>query len=191
MTSRPRTLVLALLDDEFARLGLLDPQHHIRIAIAGFPRSAIVDGLHIFDAKARAGTLPAGVDARYLLGIVKNVTAKTEGEILAELLYDGRIAARDRFLEPLRAERDNLLAEKTPEEVVTICADRALDTTSKMDRTFWLDVIIDVWREQLNEPVRRALFLVAARRLEASYDVPPDERHDAVRFVADRIIPLD
>jgi hypothetical protein len=49
-----------------------------------------------------ANTLPDGADARYLLGIVKNVAAQTEGEVLAELLSRNRIAARDRFLAPLR-----------------------------------------------------------------------------------------
>jgi hypothetical protein len=191
LEARRRPEVLALLDDAFARLSLLDPERHIRIAIAGYPKSAIADGILIFETKRRAQTLPDGVDARYLLGIVKNVTAKTEGEILAEMLYDGRIEARDRFLEPLRAERDKLLAEKSPEDIATTCADRAMETRSNLERTFWLDVIIDVWRAQPNEAARRALFLLAARRMEANFDVPPSDRHDAVRFVADRIIPVE
>ncbi len=63
----------ALLDDAFARLDLLDPERHFRDSIACYPRDAIVDAIAIFDGKRRAGTLPEGVDARYLLGIVKNV----------------------------------------------------------------------------------------------------------------------
>jgi hypothetical protein len=191
LEARRRPEVLALLDDAFARLSLLDPERHIRIAIAGYPKSAIVDGILIFETKRRAETLPDGVDARYLLGIVKNVAANTEGEILAEMLYDGRIKARDRFLEPLRAERDKLLAEKSPEDIATTCADRAMETTSNLERTFWLDVIIDVWRAQPDEVGRRALFLRAARRMESNFDVPPSDRHDAIRFVADRIIPVE
>ncbi|HEY0250045.1 MAG TPA: hypothetical protein VGC41_00880, partial [Kofleriaceae bacterium] len=79
LEARRRPEVLTFLDDQFARLRLLDPERHIRIAIAGYPEDAIVDGIFIFDGKRRANTLPDGVDARYLLGIVKNVAAKTEG----------------------------------------------------------------------------------------------------------------
>lgn len=191
LEARRRPEVLAYLDDAFARLSLLDPERHIRIAIAGYPKTAIVDGLLIFETKRRAETLPDDVDARYLLGIVKNVTAKTEGEILAEMLYDGRIKARDRFLEPLRAEREKMLADKSPDAIATACADRAMETTSNLERTFWLDGVVDVCLAQPDEAARRALFLLAARRLESNFDVPPSDRHDAIRFVADRIIVVE
>jgi uncharacterized membrane protein YhiD involved in acid resistance len=35
-------VIRALLDDDFTRLGLLDPERHIRDAIACYPRNAIV-----------------------------------------------------------------------------------------------------------------------------------------------------
>src|SRR5436853_243627 len=63
---------LALLDVAFARLDLLEPERHFRDAIACYPRDAIVDAIAIFSGKRTAGTLPDGVDARYLLGIVRN-----------------------------------------------------------------------------------------------------------------------
>ena len=188
--ARRRPELLALLDEEFARLELLDPERHLRIAIAGYPKTAIIDGLLIFESKVRCHTLPDGADARYLLGIVKNVTAKTEGEVLAELLYDGRIKARDRFLAPLRAERDQLRTDTDVAHVLATCADRALETASNLERTFWLDTMVDVLREQ-PEPHRKVLFLQAARRIEATFSAPPRERHDAVRFVADRLLPVE
>jgi hypothetical protein len=190
LEARRRPEVLTYLDDAFARLSLLDPERHLRIAIAGYPKTAIVDGVGIFETKRRAETLPDGVDARYLLGIVKNVTAKTEGEILAETLWDERVRARDFFLAPLRAERDKLRAEKTAEEVVTACADRALATTSNLERSHWLETIVDVLREQ-PEDARRPLFVIAARRIEAAFDAPPAVRHEAVTFVADRILRVE
>jgi hypothetical protein len=189
LEARRRPEVLALLDEYFARLGLLDPQRHLRIAIAGYPRDAIVDGLLIFDAKRRANTLPDGADARYLLGIVKNVAAKTEGEILAETLYDGRLAMRDRFLAPLRAERDALRAEPNVLRVILACVEKATATPSNLERTFWLDALVDVLREQPASD-RRPRFLHAARLIEATFALPPRERHDAVRYVADRVVPL-
>jgi hypothetical protein len=167
-----------------------DLRSSIPNAIFGYPKTAIVDGVGIFDTKRRAETLPDGVDARYLLGIVKNVTAKTEGEILAETLWDERVRARDMFLAPLRAERDALRAGNTPEDIVKTSADRALATTSNLERTLWLETIVDVIREQADD-ARRPLFLIAARRIEAAFGATPAVRHDAVRFVADRVLPVE
>jgi len=181
--------VLALLDDHFARLGLLDPQRHIRIAIAGYPKDAIVDGLWIFAGKRRANTLPEGVDARYLLGIVKNIAAKTEGEILAECLYRGRLEARDHFLAPLRAQRDALRAEPDVLRVLLVCVESAMATPSTLERGFWLDAIVETLHEQPGAD-REKRFLHVARLIEATFAVGPRERHDAVRYVADRLVPL-
>lgn len=190
LEARRRPEVLAYLDDAFARLSLLDPERHLRIAIAGYPKTAIASGVAIFEQKKRAGTLPDGVDARYLLGIVKNVTAKTELEIFAETLMEERLRARDFFLAPLRADRDKLRAEKTVEEVITTSADRALGTTSNLERTFWLDTIVDVIRELPFEE-RPVLFRHVVRRVETAFDVPPAERHDAVRLVGERLFPVE
>ena len=189
LEARRRPEVLALLDEHFARLGLLDPQRHIRIAIAGYPRDAIVDGLLIFAAKRRANTLPDGADARYLLGIVKNVAAKTEGEILAETLYRGRLEIRDRFLAPLRAEREALRAEPDILHVLLACVEKAMGTQGNLERCFWLDAIVESLREQPHAD-REERFLHAARLIEATFAVGPRERHDAVRYVADRLVPI-
>ena len=189
LEARRRPEVLALLDEHFARLALLDPQRHIRIAIAGYPKDAIADGLLIFASKRRANTLPEGVDARYLLGIVKNVAAQTEGEILAETLYRGRLEIRDRFLAPLRAEREGLRAEPDVLRVLLVCVENAMATTSNLERCFWLDAVVETLREQ-SEADREKRFLHAARLIEATFAVGPRERHDAVRYVADRLVPV-
>jgi hypothetical protein len=181
--------VLALLDQSFVRLGLLDPKRHIRIAIAGYPRDAIVDGLAIFETKRRANTLPDGADARYLLGIVKNVAAKTEGEILAELLYLRRMEARDFFLAPLRAKREALRAEPDVMRVLLTCVQNATDTPGDLERTFWLDAIVQTLLDQ-DADNRQRLYLHAARLIEATYAITPRERHEAVRYLADRLVPL-
>jgi len=190
LLARRRPEVLALLDDYFERLGLPDPERHFRVVIAGYPTNAIADGLLIFESKRRASTLPDGADARYLLGIVKNVAAKTEGEILAELLYDGRMEIRDRLLAPLRAARESLRSEADPNRVLATCVEKAMATPSQMERHFWLDVITETLREQ-PDAERKQRHLYAARLIEATYAVPPRERHDAVRYVADRLIPVE
>jgi hypothetical protein len=189
LEARRRPDVLALLDDHFARLGLLDPERHIRIAIAGYPKDAIVDGLAIFAGKRRANTLPEGVDARYLFGIVKNVNAKTEGEFIAEELYRGRMEARDRFLASLRAEREALRAEGDVWSILPICVERALDTSGILERTFWLETIVETLRDQPQED-RELRFLYVSRLIEATFAAPPRDRHDAVRFIADRLVPV-
>ncbi len=189
LEARRRPEVLAFLDDEFARLRLLDPERHIRIAIAGYPSDSIVDGLFIFESKRRANTLPDGVDARYLLGIVKNVTTQAELEIFAETIYRGRLEARDRFLAPLRAKREELRKETDVGKILMECVVQGMATESNLERTFWLDVIVDTLRA-LPDADREERFVHTSQLIVASVAVPPRARQDAVRFVADRLVPL-
>lgn len=190
LLARRRPEVLALLDDYFESLGLSDPERHIRVVIAGYPKDAIVDGLAIFAAKRDTQTLPDGADARYLLGIVKNVAAKTEGELLAENLYKYRMEAQRRFLAPLRQEREALRAEPDVAKVLRTCVDRALETPSNLERSFWLDALVETLRDVHDEHERQRRFHSAALRIEATFAVTTRERHDAVRYVADRLIPV-
>jgi hypothetical protein len=190
LLARRRPEVLALLDEYFERLGLLDPERHFRIVIAGYPKDAIIDGLAIFEGKRRANTLPDGADARYLLGIVKNVTAKTEGEHIAECLYQFRLDAQRRFLAPLRQEREALRDEPDVTRVLSTCVDKALETPSNLERSFWLDTIVETLRELPDDDERHRRFRYAARRIEATFAVTPRERHNAVRYVADRLVPV-
>ncbi len=189
LEARRRPEVLALLDSEFARLGLLDPERHIRVAIAGYPLSAIVDGLLIFDTKRRTYTLPDGADARYLLGIVKNVSAETECMMLAETLYRGRLEMRDRLLAPLRAELEALRADTDVARVLTTCVERAVETPSAMERSFWLDATAETLRAQPDAD-RERLFLLASRLIAVTFALTPRERQDAIRHVADRLVPI-
>lgn len=175
LQARQRPDVLAFLDDHFARLGLIDPKRHIRVAIAGYPTDAITAGISIFDAKQQAKTLPDGADARYLLGIVKNTAAKTEGELFAEIIYRNRIEMRDRFLASLRAEREALRSEPDVLRVLLVCVEKATDTSGNLERTFWLDAIVEVLQQQPASD-RQRLYLHAARLINATYAIPPRER---------------
>ena len=104
--ARCRPEVLLLLDAHFTRLGLLDPERHIRVAIARYPLDAIVDGIAIFEGKRLAQTLPDGVDARYLLGIVRNIAAQAEGEHIARRLFELRLEVRDQIFQQDRFTGD-------------------------------------------------------------------------------------
>jgi hypothetical protein len=186
---RCRPIVLALLDEHFVRLNLLDPKRYVRIAIAGFPLNAIVAGIAIFDAKTRAGTLPEGADARYLLGIVRNVAAQAEGEQLARAMLDLRLQVRDRMLTPLCDARDAICAGDDPARVSNDCVDRALATKSPLERLFWLDSLATFLRSRPLD-VQREHFARAARRIGATFAVTARERGDALRIVAEQLVPL-
>jgi hypothetical protein len=191
LEARQRPEVRSLLDFHFERLELLDPERYIRLAIGRYPLDAIVDGIAIFEGKRLARTLPEGADARYLLGIVRNVAAKREGEQIAEALLRLRLDARDRLLAPLLIERDLVCDSARDEhEVMTECVHRALETDRAIDRLFWLSSLVERLSCRPTQE-REAAFAAAARRIYATFRVSPAERQEAVRFLADRLIPLD
>jgi hypothetical protein len=189
LEARRRPDVLAFLDEHFDRLGLLDPDRHVRIAIAGHPFDAIVAGLAIFEGKRRANTLPEGADARYLLGIVANVAAKKEGELVAERLLELRLEVRDRMLAALARERDALFAVRDLDAARDDCVDLALDTDSPLERAFWLAALAHLIRDRATAH-RQDHFRAAARRIHATFAVPLRARHDAVRAVAERLVAI-
>jgi len=189
LEARRRPEVLALLDAHFDRLGLVDPERHIRIAIAAYPLDAIVAAIAIFEGKRLAGTLPDGADARYLNGIVRNIAAQAEGEHVTRRMLELRLEARDRMLAPLVAAREVVCAGPETAPVCAECVDRALATQSPLERAFWLDALADVIRAR-PEQEHAGLLHAAARRIHATFAVSVRERHDAVRVVASRLVPL-
>jgi hypothetical protein len=189
LEQRRRPEVLALLQEHFTRLGLLDPKSHILLAIAGYPLDCILAGLAIFDGKRLAQTLPEGADARYLLGIVRNRAAKSEGEQMARALLALRLAAQDRRLDPLCAERDALWAGTDLQGLVAGCLDRALGTQSPLVRIFWLEALASRLLGCSGSD-KKDHFLAAARRINATFAIPPRQRADAVCLLAERLVPL-
>jgi hypothetical protein len=189
LEQRRRPEVLALLDEHFTRLGLLDKERHVRLAIAGYPLDAIVQGLAIFAGKLRAQSLPDGADARYLLGIVRNVAAQTEADLIARALLDLRLEVRDRLLAPLIVDRDALCAGQDLSRICKDCIDRALSTSSPLERLFWLDALENrLASRSLLE--RSDLFRAAARRINATFAVSVKERADVILSLAQRLIPI-
>ncbi|HGY10435.1 MAG TPA: transposase [Oceanithermus profundus] len=182
--------VCALLDEALKRLGLADPERRFRDAIARYPLDAIVAGIAVFEGKRKAGTLPDGVDARYLLGIVRNISDQDEGLAIAQELFDRRVELRDRALARLDQEREELeeQAEDTLHwlrELVTkaVAADRFID------RIFWLGAVADLINEQ-PETDHRRLFLIAARHIHAHHRIPKKDRNAATRRLAAMIRPI-
>ena len=120
-----------------------------------------------------------------LFGIVKNVTAKREGEHIARAMLQMRLEARDRMLASLVGVRDVLRAGCETPGVLAGFVQRALATEGELERIFWLDTIADTLLE-LPEHERKEGFLRVARRINTTFAVAPRERQDAVRVVVER-----
>ena len=185
-------VVCALLDDAFARLGLLDPERHLRDAIACYPRDAIIDAIAIFTGKRLAGKLPEGVDARYLLGIVKNLDHVHQAEPLTEALIRERLAARDRFLAPLVLERDAILAGAGVDVSATLVAlvDRLVRAERTIDQHVWLDAAAGLVAPR-EHAERIVLIQRAARRIHTAFRISTHERDRLERALLRRLWPLE
>ena len=190
LEARQNPEVRSYLDQVFERLKLPDPDKNIRTAIARYPLDAILDGMAIFEAKRAAGTIDADTSPRYALGIVQNLAAVNEGQLICVVLLRERMAQRDIMLAVLTAER-----ERDVRDVVTVhaqlkaFADRACAVDAVLDRRFWLLVIVDTIRAQPLEQ-HPALTSDVSRRIQATFRIHRHERTDAVRFIIDRVVPL-
>jgi hypothetical protein len=188
---RQDPIARASLDAAFERLGLDDPEAHLRIAIASWPLAAILEGIAVFEGKKKAGTLPEGVDARYLRGIVKNIAEEREGWEIAEALLRERLAARDLALEHLGCQQELLDEEAVDtEDLVKRYVTKAMDAKRGIDRTFWLLATTDVIGEE-DPSELRPLLRLAARRIHATFAVPHKERLAATRFLFAKGVPVD
>jgi hypothetical protein len=191
LEARQRPEVRTLLDEAFENLHLVDPERHVRLAIARYPLDPIVDGIAILDAKVNAGTLPDGADpARYLLGIVRNVSEQRERELVTEALLRRRVALHDRLLAGLIVDRDQAAcANPDPAHIVPHFTDRAVAAERHIDRQFWLMAAADFSRTMTLD-LRQAIFRLAACRVNAAYHVSHRDRLDMIRYLADRMVPL-
>jgi len=180
--------VRQLLDDAFERLQLLDPERHFRGAIACYKVDDIVDGIAIFEGKRSRGTLPDGVDARYLLGIVRNLDHVHLSNSITEALLRRRLEARDIMLQPLVDKRDEILQRETDDPLLSF-VDHALDSDRAIDLSFWLQAAADLINSQPDAD-RPDLFRDAARRIHATFAVPPRDRFAAERVLVRLVWPI-
>jgi hypothetical protein len=179
----------ALLDEAFERLSLLDPERRVRDVIACYPRDAVVDAIAIFGAKQQRASLPDGADARYLLGIVRNLHHVHEADAITQALLRERIKARDRFLAPLLCQRDVILTDGDIDARLDAITRRLVDSERELDRHFWIDALALVAPTQ--EDARHAFARRSARRIHACFRLDPRERHRIVRVLLRRLWPLE
>ena len=190
LAARQNPIVRERILAAFDRLGLLDPSGHFLTAIARYPLNAVVEGIAIFEAKQRTGTLPERVDARYMLGIVRNVADQRELWELGTALWAERTATRDSIANTLQRRRADLCAA-TPTRRGRLRAyvEQALATDARIERFFWLDAAAHSIKEASADQ-REALYREACRRIAATYAVSARDRAEAVRFLADQLVPL-
>jgi hypothetical protein len=190
LQARQNPLVRQLLDQAFKRLELVDPEGNIRAAIARYSLDNVINGIATFEGRKQAGTLPQGVDARYLLGIVRNIAQQDEGLDITEALLRLRLEAQDQLLAPLRCSLDELLQRTTnPIESLKAMTDRAMEADRQLDRLFWLDAAADLIRHQ-HTSRHAAMLRFAGQRIHACFRLAYRERQLAVRFLCTRAIPL-
>ena len=185
--ARENPIARALLDREFDRLALDDPNGNVRRAIARYPLDAILPGTALFEAKRNAHTLPdldPAIAPRYLLGIVRNLSARIEDRYYTEALIRLRLDARDLALAPLDSLRRELLRDHPdPRDRLAQFLDRSLTSEPLLDRLFWLRAAADVLAEQSDDE-QLALLRFAALRIRTTFAAKHEERQYAIHVLA-------
>ena len=145
----------------------------------------------IFAGKRTAGTLPDGVDARYLLGIVKNVHHVHQADPITEALIRERLAARDRFLAPLILERDAILAaDRDVGATLVALVDRLVGAERTVDRHVWLDAAAALVAPREHDE-KIALAQRAAHRVHAAFHLSAHDRDRLERSLLRLLWPLE
>lgn len=191
LAARQDPQVRALVAEAYARLAFADPDGELLNATARYPLDAVVEGIAVVEGKRRAGTLPSGVDARYLLGVVRNVAFDRELWEITLALWEERRRAHDYALAAAERAQAAIDEDNADDHESRLAAyvDRGLATTRRLDRFFWLTAAADLVNDQ--EPdEHRALFLLAARRIHAHHAVHHRDRLAATQFLAAKIVPI-
>lgn len=178
------------VSDALTRLGLQDPKGHFLTALAAYPIDALVDSIAIFEGRQRSGTLPDGVDVRYLLGITRNVSQDYEAWAIMDSLFEERIRARDCQLDHVKTQRDDITARyPKPSDRIAAFIDEALTSHSQPLKHAWLRAAAHTITT-IEPSSRRQAYQRAGRRIQASYDTPYRVRQAAVRYLAYKAVPL-
>jgi hypothetical protein len=191
LAARQDPVVRQIITQALARLGLDDPDGHFLTALARYPLNAVIEALAIFEGKQRAATLPEGVDARYLLGIARNIAQDREIIAIASALWQARVDAGDLIARRLQAQHDLLVPRDADvRQALDLVVDAALATNSRFERLFWLDAAARTISRE-DQPNQQELFLHTTRRIANIHAAQPRTRNEAVRILAAKLRPLD
>jgi hypothetical protein len=188
--ARQDPVVRAIIDAAYRDLDLQDPKGHILAATARYPLDAVVEAIAIFTARRKTSSLPETADARYLLGIARNLHLEHELWTLSEALWEARVDAQDRIAEQLDRAIETVTDRiSDPYELIRNYVDRAMQTGSRLIRFFWLVAAADVINDE-DPQDHRPLFRLASRRIAATFSIRPQDRSAAIRFLAAKVRPL-
>lgn len=180
-------IVNTLIRNAFVRLSLEDPGDYFLLALARYPRKVVIDALAIFAAKKESGSLPENVDARYLLGIAKNIVGEREIWALSWELWKLRVQARDEMSRRLENECRELETNfPNPEDF----ARHATRKAALSDLHF----VTQFWVEHAAERVKNAENVVAvyqdlSRDLSRNFAATKAARTTVLSLLAESLLP--
>lgn len=188
--ARQDPVVRTFVDEALGRLDLDDPKGHFQTAIARYPLDAIVEAVAIFEGRQRVASLPDDVDVRYLLGITRNIAQDREAWAITEALWQERVRAGDLAMRLLQKQREEIAACHTSnEDILAAYVDEAVTSPWLPQRFFWLSAVACAIKKEPTAQ-QKGLYLQAARRIQATYQMPNRERQAAIRFLAAKVLPL-
>lgn len=191
LAARQDPVVRETIAKALGRLGLDDPDGHFLTTLARYPLDTVLEAIATFEGKRRAATLPEGADARYLLGIARNLAQDREAIAIAIALWQARVEAGDLIARRLQAQYERLVPGDTDaRQALDLLVDAALATISRTERIFWLDAAVrTITREDHSS--QQALFLRAARRIVSIHAAHPRVRNEAIRILAAKLKPVN
>jgi len=162
---------LEFLRHALAGLGIDDPGDRLALSLAYYSRDAIVDGLSIYQAKQKLGTLPPNaLPGPYLGGIIRNAHDQAESTVIAELHLQNRERLQDLSLRTLLEQAADLqLAIQRPDRLMLACIDRALTARWVIDSNFWVLRCVEAISGIPALTERKAFYLNCARRIASSF----------------------
>lgn len=167
---RADRIKLEFLKQALSDLDIADPKNRLAIDLAYYSRDSIVDGIGIFQAKRRLGTLPEGADTgRYLRGIIQKAYDQAELSLSAEFHIKNRLLMRDLSLHGLTVQAREVQQQfPEPGQQLRAFIDRALAAPCTIDYHFWV-LRADEALSALPIEMRTNLYQGAARQIAASY----------------------
>jgi hypothetical protein len=114
-----------------------------------------------------------------------------EATYVTDAIIDARIAARDRFLDPLVRQREQMSAD-TPsvDALLRVYVDALADAERTLDRRFWTLTLANTLSKQPSDTIPN-LFRSVARRVHATFQMDTRERDFITQTIARRLWPLD
>lgn len=190
LLARNHPIVVALVEQALLLFGLADPEKHFLASIARYPLAAVSKGISIFGAKRDKKTLPPDADARYLLGIVRNVAEEEELIALSQKAIEVNEQVRELIFKALRAEREVIERDNADlRPRATAFALRALTAERNIDRQFFEEVLGELLLAA-PEGERRPLYDHVTRMIAATYRVDARLRQNLILALSGRIRPI-